>query len=62
LDVLMHLLTLIEVAERLGTSERHVRRLIADHRLASYKVGGLRRVAAADLDAWLTEQRQSATA
>ena len=38
-----------QVAERLGSSERTVRRLIADGTLPSVKIGGARLVADADL-------------
>jgi excisionase family DNA binding protein len=38
-----------EIAERLGLSERTIRRLIADRTLPSVKIGGARLVAEADL-------------
>jgi excisionase family DNA binding protein len=39
-----------EIAERLGLSERTIRRLIADRTLPSVKIGGARLVAEADLE------------
>jgi excisionase family DNA binding protein len=39
-----------EIAERLGLSERTIRRLIADRTLPSIKIGGARLVAEADLE------------
>ncbi len=46
-----------EAAEYLGTSVRHLRRLVSDHHLAHYKVGGRLRFADVDLDAWLAARR-----
>lgn len=47
------LLSVEDVAERLGCSIRTVRRWIADGSLDSVKVGGLRRVTAASLDRFI---------
>ena len=46
-----------EAAEYLGTTPRHVRRLVSDHQLSRYKVGGRNRFAGVDLDAWLDARR-----
>ncbi len=51
------MLTTEEVAEYLGTTARHVRRLVSDHELSRYKVGGRNRFADVDLDAWLDARR-----
>jgi excisionase family DNA binding protein len=51
------MLTTEEAAEYLGTSARHVRRLVSDHELSRYKVGGRNRFADVDLDAWLDSRR-----
>lgn len=56
------MLTTEEAAEYLGTSARHVRRLVSDHELSRYKIGGRNRFADVDLDAWLDARRvQGAT-
>jgi excisionase family DNA binding protein len=47
------LLTVPETAEYLNTSERFVRRLIAERRVAFHRVGRHVRFAVFDLDAWL---------
>ena len=47
-------------AERLSTSERHVRELIYRKELPYFKVGRLVRIDSDDLEAWLTSQRQPA--
>jgi excisionase family DNA binding protein len=51
------MLTTEEAAEYLGTTARHVRRLVSDHELSRYKVGGRNRFADIDLDAWLDTRR-----
>jgi excisionase family DNA binding protein len=51
------MLTTEEAAEYLGTTARHVRRLVSDHELSRYKVGGRNRFADVDLDAWLDTRR-----
>jgi excisionase family DNA binding protein len=50
-------LTVVETAEYLNTSERFVRRLIAERRIAFHHVGRHVRFALADLDAWLAASR-----
>jgi excisionase family DNA binding protein len=49
------------LAERLSISERTVRQMLIDGRIASYRIGGSRRVAPADLEAYLAKQRQAAS-
>ncbi len=55
--VARRMLTTEEAAVYLGTSVRHVRRLVSDHELSRYKVGGRNRFADVDLDAWLDGRR-----
>jgi len=49
------LLDVIAAAQYLGTSPRHIRRLIAERRIAFVRIGGKVRLCAADLDT-LVEQ------
>jgi excisionase family DNA binding protein len=51
------LLTVDEAAERLGTSVRFIRRLIAERRIAYTKLGRHVRIAAGDLDAFVASGR-----
>jgi len=51
------MLTTEEAAAYLGTSVRHIRRLVSDHQLGRYKVGGRNRFSDVDLDAWLDRCR-----
>jgi excisionase family DNA binding protein len=55
-----HLLTVDQVAERLGTTVRFVRRLIAERRIPYHKVGRHVRIAEADLDAYISTCRREA--
>lgn len=57
----MALLTIAETAERLNTSDRHVRELIARRDLSYLKVGRLVRIDTDDLDAWLEAHRVEPT-
>jgi excisionase family DNA binding protein len=50
-------LTVSETAEYLNTSERFVRRLIAERRIAFHHVGRHVRVALSDVEAWLATRR-----
>ncbi|MGB7796338.1 MAG: helix-turn-helix domain-containing protein [Pseudonocardiaceae bacterium] len=50
-------LTVSETAEYLNTSERFVRRLITERRIAFHHVGRHVRFALSDLEAWLAAQR-----
>jgi excisionase family DNA binding protein len=56
------LLTVDEAAERLGTSVRFVRRLIAERRIAYVKVGRHVRLAEADLAGFVAAGRIEASA
>jgi excisionase family DNA binding protein len=51
------LLTVDEAADRLGTSTRFIRRLIAERRIAYTKLGRHVRIAARDLDAYVASGR-----
>jgi excisionase family DNA binding protein len=51
------LLTVDEAAERLGTSARFIRRLIAERRIAYTKLGRHVRIAGRDLDAFVAPGR-----
>jgi excisionase family DNA binding protein len=55
--VARRMLTIVEAAEYLGTSPRHVRRLVTDHSLSHYKIGGRIRFADVELDAWLDRRK-----
>ncbi len=50
-------LTLIEAADYLNVSERYVRRLVAERRIAFHKVGHLLRFQAEDLQAFFEAGR-----
>ncbi len=54
------LLDIAGAAERLGTPQRFVRRLIDQRRIAFYKVGKYVRFDPADIDRWLAAQRVEA--
>jgi excisionase family DNA binding protein len=56
------LLTVEQAAERLGTSVRFVRRLIAERRIAYVKVGRHIRIAEADLASFVAAGRIEASA
>ena len=51
------LLTIDDVAERLGVSVRHVRRLVFERRIPYLKWGHLLRFDVLDIDLWLAESR-----
>jgi excisionase family DNA binding protein len=57
--VLPHLLDLAHLAERLSTSERHVRRLVAERRIPFVRVGRFIRFDPAQPAAWLEEHAES---
>lgn len=59
--VVRRMLTTEEAAAYLGTTVRHVRRLVSDHELSRYKVGGRNRFADVDLDEWLESRRIDGT-
>jgi excisionase family DNA binding protein len=54
---LPHLLTIKEVAEILGVTERHVRRLVHERRIPYLKWGHLIRFDPADIAEWLEQSR-----
>jgi len=56
------LLTVDEAAERLGTSTRFIRRLIAERRIAYIRVGRHVRIAEADLASFVAAGRVEASA
>ena len=55
--VLTDLLDLEEVARRLSTSPRHIRRMVFERRIPYVKVGRFVRFVPDDLARWLDEQR-----
>ena len=56
------LLTVEQAAERLGTSVRFIRRLIAERRIAYVKVGRHARITEADLAGFVAAGRMEASA
>lgn len=56
------LITAAEAADRLGTSVRFIRRLVAQRRIAYTKVGRHLRISTTDLDAFIAAGRVEATA
>ncbi len=56
------LLTIDEVADHLGVSVRHVRRLVSERRIPFVKWGHLLRFNPEDLASWLDDSRVHATA
>ena len=56
-DTLPRLLTIDQLAEQLGITVRHVRRLIAERRVPYLKVGKLVRFDPAEIAGWLDEVR-----
>jgi excisionase family DNA binding protein len=51
------LLTIDQLAQRLGVTVRHVRRLVAEKRVPYYKVGRLVRFDPAEITDWLATRR-----
>ena len=51
------LLDIFAVAELLGVTPRHVRRLVAERRIPFFKVGRFVRFDPGELDLWLEDQR-----
>lgn len=58
-DPVPQLMTIDELAERLGSSVRHVRRLVAERRVPYLKVGWFVRFDPEEITAWLDEHRVS---
>jgi excisionase family DNA binding protein len=54
---LPQLLTIDQLAEQLGTSTRHVRRLVAERRVPYLKVGKFVRFDPAEIAVWLDRTR-----
>lgn len=52
------LLDIAGVAEYLGTSERHIRRLVSERRIPHVKLGGLVRFNLDTIDAWLVDNER----
>jgi excisionase family DNA binding protein len=57
-DPLPHLLSIDELAEHLGVTVRHVRRLVAERRVPYLKVGRLVRFDPEDVAGWLEDGRR----
>jgi excisionase family DNA binding protein len=51
------LITMADVALRLGTSERHVRRLVAERRIPIVKVGRFVRFEEHEIEHWVDDHR-----
>ncbi len=51
------LLDITALAERLGVTERFVRRLVAERRIPFLKIGKFIRFEPADVAAWIDQQR-----
>ena len=51
------LITMADVALRLGTSVRHVRRLVAERRIPIVKVGGFVRFEDHEVEHWIDDHR-----
>jgi excisionase family DNA binding protein len=56
-----HLVSIDQLADRLGTSVRHLRRLVAERRIPFVKLGGLVRFDVAEVEAWVDAARYPAT-
>jgi len=52
-----NMLTMEEVAARLNTTPRHVRRLVSQHRIAYHKLGRYVRFHSADVDEYIAANR-----
>ena len=50
-------LTVAEAAAYLNTSERFIRRLVAERRIAFHRIGKHLRFAVADVDEWIARSR-----
>lgn len=59
-DAVPQLLTMDELAERLGVTRRHVRRLVAERRVPFVRVGRFIRFDPAAVTAWLDRARVGA--
>ena len=57
-ETVPHLLTIDQLAEHLGITTRHVRRLVAERRIPYVKVGWLVRFEPAAIAKWLERSRR----
>ena len=57
-DTITQLLTIDQLAQRLGITVRHVRRLVAERRVPYYKVGRLVRFDPDEIGEWLRDRRR----
>ncbi len=57
-DTIHQLLSIDQLAQRLGITVRHVRRLVAERRVPYYKVGRLVRFDPDEIGEWLRDQRR----
>lgn len=55
------LLSISDAADRLGVTERYIRRLVSERRVPFYKVGRLIRFQESDLETWLNAGRVEAS-
>jgi excisionase family DNA binding protein len=58
-ETVPHLLTIDQLAEQLGITTRHVRRLVAERRVPYLKVGGLVRFDPAEIRSWIDANRHA---
>jgi excisionase family DNA binding protein len=58
LSAIPQLLTIDQLAERLGITVRHVRRLVAEKRVAYLKAGKLVRFDPDEIKQWLASRRE----
>ena len=58
-DDIPQLISPDQLAERLGTSRRHLRSLVDERRIPVVKVGWLLRFDAEEITAWLDEHRSA---
>jgi excisionase family DNA binding protein len=57
-DPLPQLLTIDQLADRLGVSTRHIRRLVAERRVPYLKVGWFIRFDPVEISGWLDDTRR----
>jgi excisionase family DNA binding protein len=57
-DTIHQLLSIDQLAQQLGITVRHVRRLVAERRVPYYKVGRLVRFDHDEIDEWLRDRRR----
>ena len=58
-ETVPHLLTIDQLAEQLGITTRHVRRLIAERRIPYIKIGGLVRFDSEEISSWIDANRRA---